>query len=396
MRRILIVGASLAGLRAAEALRSHGFDGELTLVGDEPHQPYNRPALSKQLLAGTIDEGGCAFRHDVEAEWRLGTRARALDLPRRLVTLAGGEELPFDGLLIATGSSARPAPPPLRDVEGHLTLRGLEDARALQSAAASAERAVVVGAGFIGCEVASSLRARGVDVSLVDVAPVPMRQLGEEIGKVCADLHLDHGVHLYLNAGVRGFDGQPGDGRIELADGRMLETDLLLVATGAAPNVGWLEGSGLQLSPGIVCDATLAARGAENVFAAGDVVAWPHPLAGDELVRVEHWTNAAEQGRHAAANLLAPPAERLPYASVPSFWSDQYEVKIQAVGFLDRAEEMRIVEGSEEERCFVAIGEREGRLVSAIAFSSPQRIPWYRRQIAAGRQATELLGEVGG
>jgi NADPH-dependent 2,4-dienoyl-CoA reductase/sulfur reductase-like enzyme len=396
MRRILIVGASLAGLRTAEALRSHGFEGELTLVGDELHQPYNRPALSKQLLAGTIDEAGCAFRHEVEADWRLGTRATALDLPRRRVTLAGGEELPFDGLVIATGSSARPAPPALRGLNGYLTLRGLEDARALQNAAASAERAVVVGAGFIGCEVASSLRARGVDVSLVDIAPTPMSQLGEEIGRVCADLHRDHGVHLYLNAGVSGFSGQPHDGRLELADGRMLETDLLLVATGAAPNVGWLEGSGLHLSPGIVCDATLAARDTENVFAAGDVVAWPHPLAGHELVRVEHWTNAAEQGRHAAANLLAPPAERLPYASVPSFWSDQYDVKIQAVGFLDRAERMRIVESSEEERRFVAIGEREGRLVSAIAFSSPQRIPWYRRQIASGRQAEELLAEVGG
>jgi NADPH-dependent 2,4-dienoyl-CoA reductase/sulfur reductase-like enzyme len=381
-RPVVIVGASLAGLRAAQALRAAGHADHVVVVGAEPHLPYTRPPLSKQLLAGAHDAEGCALPcDDLDVEWRLGAPATGLDLARRELALGDGERLPYGRLLIATGARARPWPGEVP--AGVLTLRDLDDALALRAAFAARPRVAVVGAGFVGCEVAATARGRGLDVTMIDVAPQPMPALGPEAGARCAELHRAHGVVLRLGTGVAGFEG---DGQLEavrLADGTRVEADVAVVALGAVPNTEWLAGSGLRLQPGVVCDATLAARDAEDVFCAGDAAAWPHPLAGGDVIRIEHWTNAAEQGGAAARNLLAAPADRTPYTAVPSFWSDQYDVKIQAVGLAARAERARVLEASPEGDRLVLGGERDGRLVAVIGFNAARRLPFYRRQLAA-------------
>ena len=395
--RVVVVGASLAGLRAAEGLRREGHTGPLTVVGAETRLPYNRPPLSKQFLAGTMEEAACAFRmdDDLDVEWRLGVRATALDLDARAVRLDDGEALPFDGLVIATGSGPRPWPAfPLPEIDGIFTLRELDDAVRLQAALRAGARLVILGAGFIGCEVAATARGLGVDVALVDIAPRPMAPLGPELGEVCAGLHAEHGVELHLPATVASIDGEGTVSGVTLADGTRLAADAVLVATGALPNTDWLQRSGLELRPGVVCDRFCEAVGAPGVFAAGDVAQWPHPLVDHELVRVEHWSNAGEQGGVVAKNLLAEPADRVPYEPVPSFWSDQYDVKIQSVGFPGRADRMAIVEGSREEGRFVAAFEREGVLCGAAMFGMPRRMPWYRRAVAERRRVADVVAEV--
>jgi NADPH-dependent 2,4-dienoyl-CoA reductase/sulfur reductase-like enzyme len=363
---IVIVGASLAGLRAAQTLRKNGFEGPVTVVGAERHLPYTRPPLSKELLHS---EATPAFPcDDLDVEWRLGEPATALDLERREVTI-GGEPLGYDKLLIATGTRARPIPAGIAAGEAAggdpaagggaaarrvFTLRDLDDALALKAALASADSLAVIGAGFIGCEVAASARKLGLDVTLVDIAPQPMPALGPELGARCAALHRSHGVKLKL-----GHDGSP------------VEADVVVVALGAVPNTEWLEGSGLQLQPGVVCDEYLQA--AEHVWAAGDVAAWPHPLADGEHIRIEHWTNAAEQGAAAAKNMLGA---HTPYAAVPYFWSDQYDVKIQAAGLPGRAQRIEFPEDG------IALGYRGDRLVSAVTFSAPRKLMQYRKQLA--------------
>jgi NADPH-dependent 2,4-dienoyl-CoA reductase/sulfur reductase-like enzyme len=396
-RRAVVVGASLAGLRAAETLRARGFAGELTVVGAERHPPYNRPPLSKQLLAGTMDLDRCTFKQkpDLGATWRLGVAATGLDLARREVALADGARLPFDRLVIATGAAPRPWPGgPVPDLDGIFALRELDHALALHAAAAAARRAVILGAGFIGCEVAATLRGLGVEVTLVDIAPHPLAPLGPELGALVAALHAEHGVDVRMSTRVAGFEGEGGRiAGVRLAGGERLPADLLLIAVGAKPNVEWLAGSGLRVGRGLVCDRFCLVEGAEGVAGAGDVTEFPHPLADGELVHIEHWSNAAEQGVAAAANLLAAPEERTPYEPVPSFWSDQYDVKVQSVGFPE-AGELRVVEGSLEERRFVAAAARRGRLTGAVAFNSARRIPWYRRQVAGRAAMDDVLAEL--
>jgi 3-phenylpropionate/trans-cinnamate dioxygenase ferredoxin reductase subunit len=325
-------------------------------------------------------------------EWRLGTRAIGLDLERREVLLAGDERLGYDRLLIATGARARHWPGALPD--GVFMLRGLDDALALRDALAAGARLAVVGAGFIGCEVAASARKRGLDVTLIDIADQPMTALGPAVGARCADLHRAHGVDLRLGTGIEGFEG---DGRLEavrLADGSRVDADIAVVALGAVPNTDWLADSGLELQPGVVCDPTLAARDADGVFAAGDAAAWPHPMADGGTIRIEHWTNAAEQGAAAARNLLADPAERKPYVAVPYFWSDQYDTKIQSVGLPARAERMTVLEASPDGDKLVLGGERGGRLVAAIAFNAPRRLMYYRGRLAAMPAFEDVVAEV--
>src|SRR4051812_6668547 len=291
---IVIVGASLAGLRAAQAIRRAGHDGDVVVVGEEEHLPYTRPPLSKELLAGDQEVEQTALPgRDLDVTWRLGERATGLDPARHELTLASGEALRYGKLLIASGARPRhwPGEDPL-ELEGVHMLRNLEDALALRAAfEAGSPRLAVVGAGFIGCEVAATARKRGLEVTVVDVAPHPMPALGPEVGERCAALHREHGVDLRLGVGVDGF---VGNGRIEairLADGSQVECDLAVVALGAIPNTDWLIESGLELQPGVVCDATLAARDAQDVFAAGDAAAWPHPMADGGTIRIDHWTN---------------------------------------------------------------------------------------------------------
>ncbi len=356
---IVVVGASLAGLRAAQAMRASGWEGELLLVGEEPHRPYTRPPLSKELLDGRHDI--VAFPcDDLDVTWRLGEKATALDVATQTITV--GEPIAYEQLVIATGTRARTWPGEMPD--NAYVVRDLDDALKLKAALSTARSVAIVGAGFIGCEVASSARKLGLDVTLFDIADQPMTALGPELGARCAALHEQHGVDLRLGEAVA----------LEA-----LAADVIVIALGAVPNTEWLEGSGLMLDRGVVCDATLQA--APNVFAAGDIAVWPHPMADGEHIRIEHWTNAAEQGTHVGRNRLEPK----PYAAVPYFWSDQYDVKIQAVGLPHRAERFEILE--DEGTRLVATGLRDDRVVAVVTFNNARKLAQWRRELSAPKVA---------
>ena len=384
LERIAVVGASLAGLRAAESLRRLGYGGALVLVGAEKHLPYDRPPLSKELLQGRWEVDRIGLRRqpyeELELDLRLGVRATALDLAARELVLGDGVRELFDALVLATGASPRR----LRgqpDLPGVHLLRTLDDALALRAALEARPRVLVVGAGFIGAEVAASCRARGLQVTLVEPLPVPLaRGLGEAMGRVCAELHRDQGVDLRCGVGVSGFQGHQRIERVTLSDGSSVEADLVVVGIGAAPETGWLEGSGLRLDDGVVCDGFCAA--APGVFAAGDVARWHNPLFGEEM-RVEHWSNAAEQGSYVAERLAGTDLGAQPFAPVPFFWSDQYGVKIQFAGRMRPDDEVRLVAGSLAERKFTALYGRAGRLSGVLAWSRPRDLAKYRRLIAA-------------
>jgi NADPH-dependent 2,4-dienoyl-CoA reductase/sulfur reductase-like enzyme len=391
---IVVVGASLAGLRAVETLRRAGYDGRLHLVGAEEHLPYDRPPLSKQVLAGAWEADRIWLEDEddfaaLDVEAHLGHTATDLDLDERVVVLHGGTRLGFDGLLVATGARPRHLPD-TADLDGVHVLRTLEDCLSLRRAFDRGARVVVVGAGFIGSEVAATARSRGLDVTLLEALPVPLANgLGEAIGSVCGELHRDHGVDLRCDAAVAGFDG---NGRVEqvwLADGSAIEADVVVVGVGVTPNTSWLDSSGLSINNGVVCDERCAA-GAPGVYAAGDVARWHNPLFEEEM-RVEHWTNASDQGVVAAQNLLAGPGGGQAYAPVPYFWSDQYDTKIQLIGHPRPGDEVQVVRGSVEERRFVALYGHRGRLSAALAFSSPRPLMAYRRLLSERASWDEAL-----
>jgi 3-phenylpropionate/trans-cinnamate dioxygenase ferredoxin reductase subunit len=379
--RIVIVGASLAGFRAAEELRSLGHTGPLTIVGDEPHRPYDRPPLSKQVLAGTKPPESTELSvasgtvDDLDLDWRLGQTATGLDLRERAVLLGGGERLPFGGLVIATGASPRRLPG-TDHLEGVHTLRTLDDCLEIRAALdAGPRRVAVVGAGFIGAEVAATCRGRGIEVTLVEALPVPLeRGLGPEMGSVVADVHRDHGVDVRLGVGVVLIEGGDRVERLRLTDGAVLDVDLVVVGIGVSPNTEWLEGSGLSIDNGVVCDATCTA--APGVVAAGDVARWPNERF-DEVMRVEHWDNAIAMGTHAARSLLAGDAAEA-FSPIPWFWSDQYDRKIQLAGRAAPEDRVEVVSGSVEERRFVAFYGRGERLVGILGMNQPAKVMRWR------------------
>jgi NADPH-dependent 2,4-dienoyl-CoA reductase/sulfur reductase-like enzyme len=388
MKRVVVVGASLAGLRAVEALRQEGFAGTLTLVGREEHLPYDRPPLSKQVLAGAWEADRIWLREPdsfaaLDVDLRLGTTATGLDPGARRVRLDGGEELAYDGLVIATGAAPRTLPGQRSDLTGLHVLRTLEDCLAIRAGIDSGARVVVVGAGFIGAEVAATARSRGCEVTVLEALPVPLsRGLGPAMGEACAALHRDNGVDLRCNVAVAAVEAD-GAGQVvavRLQSGEAIPAELVVVGVGVSPVTQWLEGAGLTISDGVVCDERCAA-GPPGVFAAGDVARWPNPLFG-EVMRLEHWTNAVEQATHVAQNLLAGEAAGA-FAPVPYFWSDQYATKIQFVGRSGPDDDVKVVHGSVEERKFVAIYGRAGRLVGALGFSMPRLLMGYRTLIAA-------------
>jgi NADPH-dependent 2,4-dienoyl-CoA reductase/sulfur reductase-like enzyme len=392
--RIVIVGGSLAGLRAAETLRQEGYGGTITLIGAEPHLPYDRPPLSKKLLAGQWEPDRIHLRRpddvvSLALDLRLGVVATRLDVDQRTVELDDSSHVGFDGLVIATGARPRRLPGQFDTrPRGTHELRTLDDSLALRAAFGGGDRRVVViGAGFIGLEVAATARGAGCDVTVLEAADAPLvRALGAEMGRAVAAVHDDEGVPIRCGVAVAGLEP---DG-VRLGDGELVAADEVVVGIGVAPATGWLEGSGLTLRDGVVCDETLA-TGVAGVYAAGDVVRWPNPLFGEEM-RIEHWTNAAEQGAAAGANLLAELSgrDRVPYAPVPFFWSDQYRHRVQFLGraFADGApgpaadERVEIVVGSPAARRFLALYGRAGRLRGALALNAPRLVMPYRKLLA--------------
>ena len=398
-RSVTIVGASLAGIRAAESLRRQDFDGPITLIGDEPHAPYDRPPLSKQFLAGDWGEDRLTLTQpdkldDLDLDLRLGVRATSFDLSSRRLGIVdvddqSGEELVVDGLLIATGARCRTLGGS-EELDGVFVLRSLDDSLAIRAAFdAGPARVVIVGAGFIGAEVAATARTQGLEVTMIESLPQPLsRVLGDEMGAVCAELHREHGVDLRTGVGVEAIEGDGRVERVRLSDGNVIDTDVVVVGIGVIPNTEWLEGSGLRIDNGVVCDATCLA--APGVTAAGDVARWPNQRFGEEM-RVEHWDNAVAQGAHAARRLLVDDDEAEPFVPVPWFWSDQYDRKIQMAGRIGLDDEMHVATGNLAERRFAAIYGRAGRLVGVLGFNRPRHVMRYRMLIESDTSFSDAI-----
>ncbi|MFJ9173813.1 NAD(P)/FAD-dependent oxidoreductase [Streptomyces sp. NPDC102360] len=383
--RIVVVGASAAGLAATEGLRRIGFDGRLTLIGEETDQPYDRPPLSKQVLSGAWEAGRATLRTSealaaLDLELRLGQRATGLDTDRREVVLAGGDRVGYDHLVVATGARARTFPG-TENVDGIYTLRTMSDALRLREELLAQPRLLIVGGGFIGAEAAAVAREMGCDVTLVTDTAVPMGDaLGPEVGTMLADAHTAAGVRLETGALVAEVLTEKGRATgVRLADGRTLEADVVLVGIGAIPNTEWLQDSPVRTGNGVECDATL--RAGDRIWAAGDVASWPDQATG-QRIRIEHRTNAGEQGLAVARNILAGPDEAKPFTTVPYVWSDQYDMKIQIHGRPAGADALKMVEGNTAERRFTALYHRDGQVCAAIGVNNMRALRALRPLVA--------------
>jgi NADPH-dependent 2,4-dienoyl-CoA reductase/sulfur reductase-like enzyme len=391
--RIVVVGASLAGVRTVQALRRAGSDAELVLVADEPGAPdgiaADRPPLSKAYLSGKAAEAPGLLT--AEALAGLGVvvrhaRATDLDLDRRRVLLHGGEDLPFDALVVATGSSPRTVPG-LEPRPGVFELRTAADAAAIRDACTEGARAVVVGGGFIGAEVAWTLHELGRPVTVVEPLPTLMvRGLGPQVGEAFTRRHAAAGIDLRLGAGVAALEGADRVEGVRLTDGTLLPADVVVLGVGTAPETGWLADSGLDLRDGVVCDEHLAAVGVEGVYAVGDVARWRNPRY-DEDVRVEHWTNAAETAGVVAANLTGTPTR---HEAVPYVWTEQLGGRLQVFGRVRPQDELRVVHG-DLDGAFVAVTGGEGRLQAAVGFGMVKQLLAYRKLLSAGVSWDEAL-----
>lgn len=394
MQTITIVGGSVAGVRSAEALRAAGYDGRLLLVGDDPHRPYDRPPLSKAFLAGGVDEDAIALLDDAEVaelalETRLGVRAARLDPAGGAVELADGSTIATDGVVVATGGRARRLPG-TEGVAGVHTLRTLDDARAVRAELrAGSPRVVVVGGGFIGAEVASTCRAMGLDVTVLDGLPLPMAPvLGPRIARHCVDLHAEHGTDLRPGAAVSGFATAPtADGPrvvgVELGDGTTVPADVVVVGIGIAPNTEWLDGSGLAVANGVVTDAGMVTD-LPAVVAVGDVARWGPGAAGR---RHEHWTSAGEQAAVAAANLLAGRTEAT-FRPTGYVWSEQYGRMLQLAGHPSAEDHVDVVDGEPDAGRFVArYVDAEGTTTGVFGMGDPRTFGRVRRSELRRRAA---------
>jgi len=382
VHRIVIVGASLAGVRAAETLRSLGFSGSITMVGDEPHMPYDRPPLSKNFLAGEWEADRVALRkpealEELNLTWKLGSAATSLNLEENSLTLASGEILTYHGLIIATGGVVRRLPNQ-PTIAGVHVLRTLSDSANLRNEIVEGARVVVIGAGFIGLEAAATASKRGAQVTVLEGLEAPLiRALGAEMGAAIGAVHTRNGVDVRCGVQVQSINGTDRVTSITLGNGEEVPADVVIVGIGVAPATQWCEGSGLTIRDGIVCDENLCA-GPAHVFVAGDVLRWPNSLFTDVEadMRVEHWTNAAEQGAIAAKNLFASmyETELEPYAAVPFFWSDQFDARIQCLGRPSANAQVDIVDGNIDDGKFCAIYTVNNRLTAVLGVSKPKLV----------------------
>jgi NADPH-dependent 2,4-dienoyl-CoA reductase/sulfur reductase-like enzyme len=387
VKSIAVVGASVAGIAAARSLRQLGFAGELTVIGDEPHLPYDRPPLSKEFLAGAMTEADLALQspdEDLGVQWRLGVAATGLDTSSRTLHLSDGSQLTADGIVIATGARARELPdaPVLRGVH---QLRSLDDARALRADLVPGARLVVVGAGFIGAEVASTAHGLGLEVTIVEVAPTPLvGPLGAELGAVVAALHTDHGVRLRCGVGVDGLRGSNRLTGVALDNGDVLPADVAVIGIGVVPNVEWLAGSGLQLADGVRCNA-FGATDRVGIVAVGDCASWYDPgTAG--FRRVEHWTSAREGAAIAAAWLVSGGADARA-SRAPYFWSDQYGCSVRFAGTTAGFDQVAIEAGTVDERSFLAVYRRGDVPIGVLAIGHDGPFMQWRKRLSVNPAA---------
>jgi 3-phenylpropionate/trans-cinnamate dioxygenase ferredoxin reductase component len=384
---IVIVGGGLAAARTAEQLRRSEYTGPVTILSDEDHLPYDRPPLSKEVLRSETDDvtlKPAEFYEENEITVLLGKGARSIDVAAQTVTLSDGSELGYDELVIATGLVPKRIPS-FPNIEGIHVLRSIDESLALRQQAASARHAVVVGAGFIGCEVAASLRGLGVDVVLVEPQPSPLASvLGEEIGSLVARLHRAEGVDVRCGVGVAEVRGTEKVEKVVLGDGTELDADLVVVGIGSHPATEWLDGTGIDVDNGVVCDDS-GRSSAPHVWAIGDVASWRHNLG--HQVRVEHWSNVADQARALVPALLGQDAPAA--VSVPYFWSDQYDVKIQCLGEPEAGDVVHIVE--DDGRKFLAYYERDGVVAGVVGGGMPGKVMKSRAKIAAGAPIADVL-----
>jgi 3-phenylpropionate/trans-cinnamate dioxygenase ferredoxin reductase subunit len=387
--RIVIIGGSLAGASAAITLRDHGYQGELTLIGEESQLPYERPPLSKAVLIGNTDEPDWvadeAAYADKNITLRLGTTATRIDRARKVV-VASGTEYPYDKLLIATGSAPRRLDIPGADLDGLLTLRTLEESLALRERFTEGATIVIVGAGWIGCEAAAAARQHGANVTVIEPRSQPLLPVvGEQVGASFAALHRDHGVDLRLGIGVTGFAGEGPVSSVHIKGHASVPADTVLIGVGAAPNIALADAAGLELAEGgIAVDATLRSSD-PDVYAAGDVAAEDHPKYRHRI-RVEHWANAKDQGKHVAANLLGADE---PYVLRPFFFSDQYDLGCEYRGFADPAKDRLVVRGNLASREFTAFWLRDGAVAAAMNVNQWDDGETLQELVDTGRQVTD-------
>jgi len=371
--RIVVAGGSLAGLRAIESLREEGHEGEIVALCGEAEMPYDRPPLSKKFLRSEWEEDRLSLRRsgfeDLDVDWRLGCRALSLDPAARELRLEGGSVLAYGGLLLATGSRPR-ALPAAASLGGIRMLRSLADARALREALQPGSRLLVIGAGFIGMEVAASARQLGLEVTVLEALPSALlRGLGAQLGPWVMDRFGDRGVEIRCGVAVKNFLGDARVRGVELADGTRLEADVVVVGIGVEPACDWVAGSGLDLGDGILCDAT-GATALPDVVAAGDVARWYNPVYR-KAIRYEHWTSAVEQSAVAARRLLQGEAGVEPLAQVPYVWTDLFDLRLAIVGDVGGSDRMHVCQGSLKDDRFLALFGREGRLCGAVSSRRP-------------------------
>ncbi|MCC5579761.1 FAD-dependent oxidoreductase [Microtetraspora sp. AC03309] len=393
-QRIVIAGASMGGLRAAERLRASGFMGEIVAVGDETHMPYNRPPLSKEALASEVTHEAVAFRLRpavADVTWRLGVRIASADLAAGAVRLADGAELAYDGLVIATGMRPRRLPTPGPALGRHV-VRTLEDARALRGELGPDARVLVIGAGFIGCEVAATARLLGADVTVVAPEAVPMRRpLGDDLGAALQRRHERQGIRFLLGRTVAVFLGEDRVTGAELSDGTRLDADVVVEAVGSASNTDWLDGNGLDLSDGVLCDNALRVEGRPGVVAVGDVARFPNPRYDGVARRVEHWSIPTDTAKRAAVTLMTDLGlsghDPAPFTPLPTFWSDQYDLRIQSFGAPALGgDDIRVLEGDLDGEVVVGY-HRDGALVGVVMIGLPSAVARYRAELMRGPAA---------